>query len=332
MSALTIVMYHYVRDLRRSRYPGIKGRTVEEFDAQLDHLTTHHTICSTRDVLAAVRGERPLPPDACLLTFDDGLIDHFTVVLPRLVERGLTASFYPPAVAVARSAVLDTHKIHFILACASDHAALARTLGELIDDAGRRIEIPSARALWERWAEPSVFDPAEVVFVKRVLQRGLPEPVRHALTATLFDEYVGVPESVFAAELYMDPAQLRCLLASGMEIGGHGAAHVWLDSLSPAAQREEIAATRTFLEEVHGRTPADWVMCYPFGAFTSETQRLLAEHGCALGLTTRFDTVNDLSAPLELPRLDTNHVPPCGRPPAAGSGGERDAPSAAGRR
>jgi hypothetical protein len=29
--ALTIVMYHYVRDLARTRYPGIKGRDLSSF-------------------------------------------------------------------------------------------------------------------------------------------------------------------------------------------------------------------------------------------------------------------------------------------------------------
>jgi peptidoglycan/xylan/chitin deacetylase (PgdA/CDA1 family) len=318
MSVLTIVMYHYVRDLERSRYPAIKARTIREFEAQLDYLASHHTVCSTADVVAAVRGERALPPSACLLTFDDGLIDHFTAVLPRLVARGLTASFYPPVAAVAQSTVLDTHKIHFILASAPDHVALARHLRDLVDKAGRAMGLPSARALWDEWARPSVFDPAEVVFVKRVLQRGLPEAVRAAMTAALFDEYVGVPEAVFARELYMDATQLRCLIANGMEVGGHGAAHVWLDALPAAAQRDEIADTVRFLAGIHGRAPVDWVMCYPFGAFTAETTALLSEHGCALGLTTRFDTVRDLKTPLELPRLDTNHVPPCGEPPGSG--------------
>ena len=34
----TIVMYHYVRELRRSRYPGIKGLSTEKFRGQLDYL------------------------------------------------------------------------------------------------------------------------------------------------------------------------------------------------------------------------------------------------------------------------------------------------------
>src|SRR5712692_9309171 len=120
MSALTIVMYHYVRDGVYMRYPGLKSRSVEEFDGQLDYLTRHYHICGTRDVLAAALGERLLPPNACLLTFDDGLLDHFTVVFPRLVERGLSGSFYAPVAAIEGRRVLDTHKIQIVLAEAHD--------------------------------------------------------------------------------------------------------------------------------------------------------------------------------------------------------------------
>ena len=61
MSTLTIVMYHYVRDLAHSRYPRIKGLSIEAFEGQLDYLTTHYTVCSMRQVLEAARGRGALP-------------------------------------------------------------------------------------------------------------------------------------------------------------------------------------------------------------------------------------------------------------------------------
>ena len=120
MSALTIVMYHYVRDLPRTRYPRIKGRTIEEFEGQLDYIQRHYTVTTTRAVIEASRGGRPLPSNACLLTFDDGFLDHYTTVFPRLLARGLSGSFYPPAVVARGGRVLDVHKIHFILAATED--------------------------------------------------------------------------------------------------------------------------------------------------------------------------------------------------------------------
>jgi peptidoglycan/xylan/chitin deacetylase (PgdA/CDA1 family) len=316
MSVLTVVMYHYVRDLAHSRFRGLKARSIEEFDGQLDYLTRHYRVCSTRDVLAAARGTGVLPPNACLLTFDDGLLDHFTGVFPRLVERGLSGSFYAPVAAIEEHRVLDTHKVQIVLSEAPDHGKVARRILDMLESYRGEWELPAGDALYRQYAQASRFDSGEVIFIKRVLQRGLPERVRAAITGQLFDEYAGADEPTVARELYMDLSQLRSMVRLGMEVGGHGAGHVWLDSLDRAEQTAEIEQTQAFLTRVHDRPPADWVMCYPFGAYNADTLSLLPGAGCALGLTTRVDMALDLSAPLELPRLDTNDLPLRGDAPA----------------
>jgi peptidoglycan/xylan/chitin deacetylase (PgdA/CDA1 family) len=311
MSALTIVMYHYVRDLPRTRYPGIKGRAVEEFEGQLDYIQKHYTVTTTREVIEASRGGRPLPTNACLLTFDDGFLDHYAVVFPRLLARGLSGSFYPPAVVARGGRVLDVHKIHFILAASPDHEALADRLIQLIDARRRDLDLATADALKaEHWSASDVGDEAPTAFIKRVLQkRPLPAETRSAIAHALFEEWVGVDEAVFARELYMDVPQLRAMIAHGMEIGGHGAEHVWLDQLRAVEQRTEIAGTRAFLADVHGGVPVDWVVCYPYGAYDETTLGLVGEAGAALGLTTERGIARNLGAPLRLPRLDTNDLP-----------------------
>jgi peptidoglycan/xylan/chitin deacetylase (PgdA/CDA1 family) len=311
MSALTIVMYHYVRDLARSRYPGIKGRTIEEFEGQLDYVQKYCTVTTMRAVVEASRGGRPLPPNACLLTFDDGFIDHYTVVVPRLLARGLSGSFYPPAVVANGGRLLDVHKIHFILAATEDHEALAERLVELIDARRRDLDLPTTDALKaEHWSASDVGDSPAAAFIKRVLQKKpLSRQVRSAITLSLFEERVAVDEAVFARELYMDLPQLRAMVRSGMEVGGHGVEHVWLNQLGADEQQRDISGTRAFLADVHGGVPVDWVMCYPHGAHDETTRRLVADAGVALGLTTEKGIVRDLGAPLRLPRLDTNDLP-----------------------
>jgi hypothetical protein len=62
--ALSIVMYHYVRDLARTRYPAIKGRDLTAFRGQLDYLARRHTLVTAEQVVAAVKGGEPLPDNA----------------------------------------------------------------------------------------------------------------------------------------------------------------------------------------------------------------------------------------------------------------------------
>ena len=93
-SALTIVMYHYVRDLRHSRYPEIKGLTTHEFEEQIQYIKRHYNVISGGDLINAMAESARLPPLPLLLTFDDGYMDHFTEVFPILDrENCLPVSF-----------------------------------------------------------------------------------------------------------------------------------------------------------------------------------------------------------------------------------------------
>ena len=111
---ITIVMYHFVRDVRYTAYPGIKALSVDNFRGQLDYLEQQHTVIRMEDLFSLVNGSSALPENAALLTFDDGTVDHYETVFPILVERGLQGSFFPPARPVVESCVLDVNKIHFI--------------------------------------------------------------------------------------------------------------------------------------------------------------------------------------------------------------------------
>ena len=82
MSQLKIIMYHYVRDLERSRYPRIRGRRIAEFRNQLDYIARHLNPVTAQQVIAASRGQNDLPQNAVWLTFDDGYLDHYLTVFP----------------------------------------------------------------------------------------------------------------------------------------------------------------------------------------------------------------------------------------------------------
>jgi hypothetical protein len=41
----------------------------------------------------------------------------------------------------------------------------------------------------------------------------------------------------------------------------------WLGELRREEQEREVAATLSFLEDLHGRRPTNWVMCYPYGSY-----------------------------------------------------------------
>ncbi|WGL51911.1 polysaccharide deacetylase family protein [Nocardioides sp. BP30] len=306
--SLTIVMYHYVRDLRRSRYPEIKGRDTEEFRRQLGWLAAHHSVVSTAEVIAASRGEAELPPDAAWLTFDDGYLDHWTTVFPLLHERGWHGAFFPPARPVRDGALLDVNRIQFILAACADQSVLVDRLRSAVAEHSGEDGVLAFDDYWHQLARPSRWDPAETIFVKRMLQRALPERLRREVARSLFAEFVSVDERAFCAELYVSEDQLRTMIRSGMYVGNHTSSHPWLDSLSTEEQAAEIDDALGFLGGL-GAPTSDWVMAYPYGGYDASLLGVVAERGAALGVTVEA-SVADVSTdhPLTLPRLDTNDL------------------------
>lgn len=307
--ALTIVMYHYVRDLRRSRYPEINGLSEDDFKEQIQYIKKHYNVVSGPELMAAILEGTPLPPRALILTFDDGYIDHFLTVFPVLDRESLPGCFFPPAKCVLEHKVLDVNKIHFVLASVPEKRLLVEHIFKRVDENRSRYNLLSSKEYWKKLGRPGRFDSAEAVFCKRMLQRDLPLELRQIITDEFFSQYVTNDEASFSQELYMSPDQLRTLQRHGMYVGSHGYNHFWLNTLSVQQQEREIDQSLKFLSSV-GADTRHWIMCYPYGAYNDSLLSVLKSRSCVIGLTTEVGlAILGKHNPLILPRLDTNDLP-----------------------
>lgn len=307
---VTIVMYHYVRDLEHSRYPRIKGLTVDGFRNQLAHIESHYSPISANDLLEAVNfPHRSLPENAILLTFDDGYIDHYDHVLPMLKEKGMTACFYPMAQAILEHRVLAVNKIQFILAAVENVWPLIDEVFEALDEFRAQYPLKSREAYLMSVTDKHRYDPREVTIFKRLLQRELPEPVRAELVDRLFKQHVTANEEEFSNGLYMSLDQLRELHDAGMHVGSHGYSHAWLNHLLPEAQQTEIDLSLGFLRQA-GIPLENWTMCYPYGGYDESLLGVLRQRECKLGFTVEARVADlEREGRLTLPRIDTNDLP-----------------------
>jgi len=306
---LTIVMYHYVRNLENSRYPEIKGLSVADFEEQIQYVKKHYNVIGGDQLMASIVEGVPLPPRALMLTFDDGYIDHFTNVFPVLDREGLTGCFFPPSRCILENKVLDVNKIHFILASVPDKRLLVDYICGRIDEARVEYDLRSSSQYWDESAVANRFDPAEVVFCKRMLQRDLPSGLRQAITHELFSRYVSSDEASFSRELYMTPEQIRMISKYQMYVGSHGYEHRWLNTLPLHEQESEIDQSIEFMNYVGANTKR-WIMCYPYGEYDDSLISVLKARNCVAGLTTAVGLATvDGSNALTLPRLDTNDLP-----------------------
>jgi peptidoglycan/xylan/chitin deacetylase (PgdA/CDA1 family) len=309
-SKVTIVMYHYVRDLEHSRFPAIKGLSIERFHQQLDYIQAHYTPITVEMLLGALQsGGKDLPPKSILLTFDDGYADHFANVFPLLESRKIQGCFFPPAQAILEHTVLDVNKIHFVLASVPNTNQLLDEVFASLEAFRSKYPLKTKEAYIEHLGKDHRFDPREVVVLKRLLQRELPEPVRTEIIRRLFAKHVTNDETGFACELYMSVDQIACLRRQGMHIGCHGYSHAWLNHLPPDAQATEIDRSLEFLQGL-GVTADNWTICYPYGGFNDSLLQILRARRCQLGFSVEA-RIADLNSDerLTLPRIDTNDLP-----------------------
>lgn len=308
MSKVTIVMYHYVRELLDSRYPEIKGLNTSLFKKQIEYLKDRYVFVSMEEIIESLNTNSKLPKNAVHLSFDDGYVDHYTNVLPVLIDYGINGSFYPPVRTVKDNVVLDVNKIHFILASEDNKQEIVNAIYGQLDVYREKYQLKSNEYYYEKLAIASRYDTADVIFIKRILQVELKEELRSLITDILFKKYVELSEDAFAKELYMDVNQLKVMKKMGMHIGSHGDSHYWFDSLSKADQDIEISKSLEFLEEINGDTK-NWAMCYPYGAYNSDTIELLKKYNCQLALTTKVGTATvSHTNRYTLERIDTNDV------------------------
>jgi peptidoglycan/xylan/chitin deacetylase (PgdA/CDA1 family) len=307
---ITVVMYHYVRDLERSRFPAIKGLSIERFKRQLDHIQTHYTPITVEMLLETLRSaEQSLPPNPVLLTFDDGYGDHFANVFPMLDTLGIQGCFFPPAQAILEHKVLDVNKIHFVLASGRKPDALLDRVLRTVHETAPEYPLQRKEFYLEQLGGDHRYDSREVVALKRLLQRDLPEPIRQAVVRALFAKYVTADETAFACELYMSLDQIACMHRHGMHFGSHGYSHAWLNHMSPEAQVAEIDRSLDFLRRA-GCVNNEWTMCYPYGGFNESLLNILRERKCRAGFAVDFRVADlDTDDFLALPRVDTNDLP-----------------------
>ena len=122
---ITIVMYHYVRPILNSKYPGFERIKLRNFQQKtINYLQKNYSIIDLEEIIEALL-KKNLPINACWLTFDDGYKNHITHNMPELVARKLRATFFHRR-SCYKSVVLDVNSIHHILSTIDDIDQLIR--------------------------------------------------------------------------------------------------------------------------------------------------------------------------------------------------------------
>jgi peptidoglycan/xylan/chitin deacetylase (PgdA/CDA1 family) len=301
-------MYHYVRPDDPS-LPHFRHMTVDAFEQQLDYFSDRHRLLSRDEFERCIETRTPIE-DGIVLTFDDGMKDHFEYVLPALTRRGTFGVFYVAAYPYSTGRILDVHRAHLLLGRHGGKAVWQVLLKHITDDMLSDAYVEEFRKKTYRNQTNDDYTRE----VKRTLNYYIDYRFRPQILDALMAEFFP-EEADVAARFYISENQMRQMREAGMILGSHTVTHPCMSKLAPEEQKKEIEDSFSHLERVLGNTRPK-TFCYPYGgfhSFTDETEHLLQDAGCAFSFNVepRDITATDLERrPQALPRYDCNMFPP----------------------
>jgi peptidoglycan/xylan/chitin deacetylase (PgdA/CDA1 family) len=298
-----LVMYHYVRD-PDSRYPGFAAISRADFAGQIDHLLRNYDPLEPDALLAAVRDGTPIP-DGFVLTFDDGVRDHWDNALPVMEQHGIRGIFAPVGLPYLHGRIPFVQKNQFVRGCLGEDGLPDAYLEAAIEVAPE-IDVPGIVASapigeYRRGSE-------KYLRFKYASNHLVPGEISELIMDRLFMEYVAPDEEAFIRELYLTIDEIVELQRRGHAIAGHSISHPSLPRLPDAAQEREMRWSKVWLEELLG-APLVWFN-YPYGDHDERAQRVCERMGIQIAYSQRppSDWVSHDDR-FRVPRVDTCFLP-----------------------
>ena len=278
------LIYHYIRDDTR-----FAAMSTTDFRSQIEHIARKYEIISVDTLL----NNAPAAP-SCVLTFDDGIKDCLTNVLPILQEFGVSGTFFIPTMIFSERRLTQVQKRHVLLA----------ELGteRFVDEFNKRAE----DVFHITFGDDSYgFDDPLTANLKITLdtmdwQRS--QEILQSIFDSIFDE-----ATVFS-QTHMCVDEIREVESAGMEIGAHGHAHRWFGRLYFQDMVTDLQRSVDTFETFLGRHPR--IMSYPFGSYDRFTSRIASQLGFIAAMTTVKEKNTKLDKPMELARIDCVDVYP----------------------
>lgn len=313
-SVVGFVMYHHVKEKADKRFPGMHFLKVSDFRKQLQAIMRYFDFPSPEDVRKALLCKAPLPHHSCVLTFDDGLRDHYDYVADILAGMNIRAVFSVNTGQWENGKLLPVHMAHLLSAAfsyeqlAADFELSAGKCGV----ASRLDDVPMDTAVSQY-----KYDSAEVARVKFFINAVVPQDLRANVIGDVFRSHLG-DDTEFVALHYMTPAMVKSLHAAGHTIALHSHWHTHLALESTEMLKQDLGRNMSMLVEAIGIDYVPEWISYPYGSpgsFNDEVIAVCRALGCDVGLTSSrgFNRL-PVESNMKLKRVDTNDVE-CGKKP-----------------
>ena len=296
MGTIRSFMFHDIRNLENTNYPNrynLKSfLNDEQFRFQIDKIKNRYKIISSLDVKNIdIKNDSN---DYAVLTFDDGLSDHYNVY-KHLKSLKLSGTFLVPKMPVIENKVMNTHKIQFILASV-DERIIKDEILSLFDNKEKIWKEYSVTNWKNNWWSK------EMIFITNFLRRYKDDKVNnYQITNHLFETFVSKDEFDFSKDLYLNLENIEEMSNNGMVIGGHG--DISENLLLINDYKSDINESKKFISNYSN----DFVFSYPNGGYNDDIKDYMSEINCFISYTIKPTTITELDDIdyLEFPRYDS---------------------------
>lgn len=268
--AVTVLTYHHVCEPGRDYAfdPEVADVTPTQFRRQLALVKRNFSVIDLAHLGRALDGG-PLPPNPCVITFDDGYRSNLTEALPALRELGMPATFFIATGFATHRRLYWWERIAYLVAKATAPALHLR------------YPRPTTVALGDRAAARATL----VTLVKNSRDLDL-DQFLVGVAAAAGVAWDRALERSLADDLIMSWDEIRTLAAAGMTIESHSRDHRVLESMTLPALAEDLRGAREDVERELG-TPCR-AIAYPVGRSLDAypaVRAAVADAGYRLGFT-----------------------------------------------
>ena len=308
-NSINIVAYHYVREIKNSKYPNIKGIEFNIFKKQIKFFKKKFDIISADDFVEIIETKKIINhrKPLLLLTFDDGYKDHYNYVFPTLIAEKITGCFYPP-IKIFNGDILDVNKIHYILEKFEDKKIL---LNEILLYLKNEFEISiksfmNKKNRLHNFKVPE-YDDYHTIIIKKILYKILPLVISKKTCNYFFKKYVNSNLKTFSKELYISSKNLKEMSDNNMHIGSHGVNHLLWSTLNEQEQEKEIVNSKRFFKKKLINLK-NFSVCFPWGSYNSSSVKILKKKKVKFALTSNSGNIffGKRYNKFTLPRYDAN--------------------------
>ncbi len=287
-------MFHDVRDLSETNYPErYKLKSFlrkKDFEFQIEHILNRYEVIRS-DELNKINYDDG--KDYAVLTFDDGLFDHY-YVYKYLKSKNISGTFLIPKLPVTTGKMIPTNKIQFILSVC-DEKELASEILSCFED---KDEIWSkySKTKWKNnwWSK-------EMIFITNILRNHKTNDFNnYEYMDFLFEKYVHSNEFEFSKDFYLNLEQIDEMSNNNMVIGGHG--NTSENLLLIDDYEYDIKESFEFISKYSDKN----IFSYPNGGYNDDIKEVMRRNNCDLSFTVNPMTITNLDHLdyLEFPRYD----------------------------